>query len=476
MSAAPAPADPAAAAEAAAAALRAKTHPAPAAATPAPLTPAEVDDAAAQLGRAPMFRRVSDDERRRLAARMHKLSYARGDNIVAQNARADALVVLADGYARRLRVGRDGVERHVDTRSCGATLSALHVTAGAPLYATARCVTQTCAAYAMSRADFRAALADRPALATQLIEGLSEDARGTTTTFRTPLLSQRSHEVNYSAVCVAATVESYYRSALNALLNQRLSGISSPLFPNMHIQVPARIAYIAGFKGLRALFDRQVDPESWDTHPARVTARFANMVAPGVLMTPASSVLEACNVGHVNDEPLLRRSSRGFMPRCGREVIFGIGLNQLSDYCEERYRNVAQNAVVANTAGSLTAGVVAGYFSHVPHNLSVFKMLNPEKGYGELFKMFVDKSVPDWLVPKSIPPSMLPVTKSILACLFPRGVGVRTVQICGSFAILNSIIRMIEWDNRKKIKQVVEAATQEQSIEAGTTMATSPPE
>ena len=30
------------------------------------------------------------------------------------------------------------------------------------------------------------------------------------------------------------------------------------------------------------------------------------------------------------------RWMRGLVPRAAREVIFGIGLNQLSDYCEER--------------------------------------------------------------------------------------------------------------------------------------------
>jgi hypothetical protein len=53
-------------------------------------------------------------------------------------------------------------------------------------------------------------------------------------------------------------------------------------------------------------------------------------------MTPVSSVLEACNAGHSNPEALWKRCTRGLVPRGAREVIFGIGLNQLSDYCEER--------------------------------------------------------------------------------------------------------------------------------------------
>lgn len=64
------------------------------------------------------------------------------------------------------------------------------------------------------------------------------------------------------------------------------------------------------------------------------SVRFAAAIAPGVIMTPISSILEACNAGHMNPEPLYRRWTRGLMPRTVREVIFGIGLNQLSDYCE----------------------------------------------------------------------------------------------------------------------------------------------
>lgn len=362
---------------------------------------------------------------------------------------ADRLLILAEGFARRLRVGSDGVERYVETHACGATLSALHVTAGDPIYAGAKCVTQSCAAYAMTRAEFREHLQHRPQLATQIIEGLSGELRVKGSSFNTPLLAQRANDLNLAAVCVAATVESYYRSALNSVLNRTLSGLSSPLFPNMHVQVPARVAYIAGFKGLRALFDRNIDPEQWATHPARVAMRVTNMVAPGIVMTPISSLLEACNVGHANPEPLVRRATRGMLPRGGREVIFGIGLNQLSDYFEERYRKIT-NAFFASTAGSLTAGVVAGYFSHVPHNLSTYKLMNPNTPYSELFRMFVDKSVPEKIIPRALPKSVLPYVKATLACLVPRGVGVRTVQICGSFALLNGIIQLIEKDNRRR--------------------------
>jgi hypothetical protein len=41
-------------------------------------------------------------------------------------------------------------------------------------------------------------------------------------------------------------------------MNARLSGQWGTLFPNMHIQCPARILYINGFKGLRQYLDWKV--------------------------------------------------------------------------------------------------------------------------------------------------------------------------------------------------------------------------
>lgn len=407
-----------------------------------------------------MFRHVPPTELHHLAHKMHKLFYNRNDLLVSQDQPVDHMLIMSHGYARRLRKGRDGVERHLDTRGDGSLISELHVVGGGGEYASAKCVTENCAAFALNRDVFRGLLESRTGLATGVIEGLSDDVREKTRRFRTPLLSQRPTEINFAAVSVAAVTESYYRSALNSLLNQRLSGISSPLFPNMHVQVPARVLYIAGFKGLRAMFDQHIDPDQWNTHASRTAVRFANMFAPGIVMTPISSVLEACNVGHTNPEPLLRRSTRGMLPRGGREVIFGVGLNQVSDYFEERYRSITPNSMVANMAGSLTAGVIAGYLSHVPHNISTYKLMEPDKPYGQLFKMFVDKSVPDHLIPKNLPRSMLPLTKGLMACLFPRGVLIRTVQICGSFALLNGIIALIDKDNRRRMGKAIDEAVE----------------
>lgn len=439
---------------------------------PQPLSTSDLEDATAKLSKSSMFRRCAPDELKGLAKAMQKVAFSRGDLIVAQNQSADRMLVMAHGYARRIRKGRDGVERYLDTTGDGTTISELHVTSGEPVYATAKCVTQNCSAYSMSRAAFRKELERSPQLATQVIESLSEDVWVKSRRFRTPLLAQRTKEINYSAVAVASVVESYFRSALNSVLNQQLSGVSAPLFPNMHVQVPARVLYITGFKSLRALFDKHIDPDQWSTHSARVAVRFSTTIAPGLVMTPISSILEASNAGQSNPEPMLKRATRGFTPRLGREIIFGVGLNQLSDYFEERYRGVTPNFAIASTAGSLSAGVISGYFSHVPHNISTYKLLNPTKSYGELFRMFVDKSVPNLPMLKKIPDSAKPYIRGALACLFPRGVLIRTVQICGSFTILNGLIQLIESDNRRRIGKVLESITEDGVSEEGVTLAT----
>lgn len=217
-----------------------------------------------------------------------------------------------------------------------------------------------------------------------------------------------------------------------------------------------RIAYITGFKGLRATFDRIVDPDNY-THPQAI--RGAMAFAPGVIMTPISSILEASNAGHMNPEPMAKRWMRGAFPRAGREVIFGLGLNQLSDYFEERLKPLFPNhhPVAVNAAGSLAAGVVSGYFSHVPHNMSTYKLLEPHRSYPDLYSMFVDKSVPPIInkVTRTWPALTRNVTRTIMATVFPRGLVIRTTQIVGSFMILNGTINYLQLREHNKIQSAV---------------------
>ena len=376
--------------------------------------------------------------------------FKRNEDIAVQNAPPDSFHVVAEGETTRLRTDEEGKCHKVDTHHCGpATVNSLHVVEGVPAYATARCVSENCRTFAVQRDALLRLLDEDKTLAKDMISSLSRKVRARTKTLRTPLMEQKTKEFRFAHVSIAAAVESYYRSALNSLLNQRLSGVKASLFPNMHIQVPVRVAYISGFKSLRTLIDNNVQADEWML-PNGV--RFATTIGPGVLMTPISSVLEACNAGHMNPEPLVKRSLRGSLPRGLREIIFGVGLNQMSDYFEERWRGVMhRNPMLANVSGSLTAGIVAGYFSHVPHCLSTYKLLEPHKGYKELFQMFVEKSCPKHLAPRSASPSMKSKIEALLAVLFPRGVVIRTTQIVGSFIILNGVIFLLKRSDQERL-------------------------
>ena len=254
----------------------------------------------------------------------------------------------------------------------------------------------------------------------------------------TPLFDQPPRQIDVAAVSVAAAFEAYYRAMLNSLLNSSLSGKSSAtLFPNMHVQIPTRVAYINGFKFLRLFFSEHIDMAS--TYGKLIPA-----LLPGVVMTPVSSLLEACNAGHANPEPLLWRSTRGTLPRCAREVIFGLGLNHVSEYCEDLVPNtIATSKLLRNALGSVAAGVLAGYVSHVPHNLSTLKMLEPHVSYADHWQRLVHIARTTRL-PPALPPRSGLVLANLLTLFLPAGLAIRTTQIVGSFCLLNGITNALD--------------------------------
>lgn len=220
-------------------------------------------------------------------------------------------------------------------------------------------------------------------------------------------------------------------------MNYRLSGVRGALFPNMHLQLPTRVVYINGFKGLRQFIDQSVQLEQ-ASNPTRIIAA----ITPGIIMTPVSSLLESYNAAHQNPEPILKRASRGYIPRTGREIIFGVGLNQLSDYCEERVPAGIESPLLKNALGSMAAGVISGYISHVPHNMGTLKMLNPTQTYMEIFNKYADSSRAR--VPSFVPKAYEGAAAKFLSILLPKGLHVRTGQIVGSYIILNGIINALQ--------------------------------
>jgi hypothetical protein len=366
---------------------------------------------------------------------MEKKTYNKGDFLSKEGEPQKRMFVIKNGTVIREKTGENGQVHHLDTHLGGTTVGSLHVMNKDPSYATTKCTTDV-TTFELSSEHLKDFFMKEPQFAFNVAYSLTMEIRTHTKAQRTPLLEQHPKKTPLWSVSIAAGVESFYRSALNAILNQQLSGgTRTSLFPNMHVQLPTRIVYINGFKGLRSYFDTNVHPEDY-AYPNFV--RLGATIAPGIIMTPISSVLEAA-VATKNPEPLHTRWMRGIVPRCGREVIFGIGLNQLSDYCEERVP--FENPALRNAAGSLTAGVISGYFSHVVHNLSTLKLMDPSKTYKQHFSEYCSKA--ENRVPAFVPPSLKRAATVAVACIFPSAVLIRTTQIVGSFIILNGTINAI---------------------------------
>jgi hypothetical protein len=408
------------------------------------------------LGQCDMFHKVPPSYLSTLAGKMELRMLKRKDEFIHQGSPTDSFFLLESGEIERKFVDpKDKKVHSVEFSIRAQSINSMRVISGEKAFCTVKCVSESCKLYEMKRTEFLKLLEAEPLLTTSIAEGLCNQLRRGSKKFVTPLLEQRQdQDVNFQAVSIAAGIESYYRSALNSILNTRLTGVKAEFFPNMHIQVPTRIAYITGFKGLRHMLDQNVDPDSYNNP---TTVRLATALSPGIMMTPISSILEASNAGHMNSESMTTRWMRGIVPRAGREVVFGIGLNQLSDYFEERLSRFFDNSMAANAAGSLLAGVVSGYLSHVPHNMSTFKLLEPHRSYVDLYRMFVDKSVPPVIdnMVKTWPSSTRGYTRTLFATLFPRGLVVRTTQIVGSFMILNGTINYLQLREHNKIQRLM---------------------
>eukprot|EP00056_Hartaetosiga_gracilis_P004114 m.71587 g.71587 ORF g.71587 m.71587 type:complete len:318 (+) comp11709_c0_seq1:592-1545(+) len=241
--------------------------------------------------------------------------------------------------------------------------------------------------------------------------------------------------IPWKATAVAASFESFYRSGLNALINRRLTGARLPFFPSMHVQVPTRVLYITGFKAVRNYVDATIQPEKYVgfEKPMKLVAA----VLPGLFMTPISSVLEACNASQSVD-PLYKRWTRGILARSNREIIFGIGLNQLTDNLEMRLPT-EWSSPIRNAVACVGAGVVAGYLSHIPHNLSTLKLINPSLSYAQHMMALSGHYKLQLGFIKN--PRLLSAASMTLAIVAPRGLIIRTAQVVGTFMILNGFIQ-----------------------------------
>jgi hypothetical protein len=270
---------------------------------PAPLSKNEKTECYDLLKEADMLQKVPPTLLKVLVGQMHARVFQKNETMLEQDQESDRMFMVKSGEYKRIRVNPEtGKSQTVEFAIKAQSINSMRIISGEPAFATVKCVTDQCKVYEMMRPNFLHALQTHPEIATRIAEGLCEDLRKGSKKFTTSLLEQQQQDVvNVPAVSIAAAIESYYRSALNAMLNTRLTGVKAELFPNMHIQVPVRVSYICGFKGLRGYFDHHVDPNLY-AYPNAV--RLATAVSPGIVMAPISSILEASNAGHLNKEPM----------------------------------------------------------------------------------------------------------------------------------------------------------------------------
>jgi CRP-like cAMP-binding protein len=222
------------------------------------LSQKESEECADLLKKSVLLKYCSTEELRILSKQMTKRTHKKGEVLMEEGKPQQNMFVIAGGSAVREKVFPDGTVHVVDTQLGGHTVGSLHVMNKDPAFATTRC-TSDVTTYELTADKLNEVFYANPKFAWNVAYSLTMEVRHHTRTLRTPLLEQRPKQTPIMAISIAAGVESFYRSALNALLNQRLTGVKmGSLFPNMHIQLPTRIVYINGFKGLRGYLDKMV--------------------------------------------------------------------------------------------------------------------------------------------------------------------------------------------------------------------------
>ena len=376
-----------------------------------------------------MFANAGDVALNELAKTMDRVIFPAGSTLVRQDCDLDEAYVISSGEVRRWM--EEAGRKHIATTFCPRSLGLLHFYNHVPSRFNAECVTEV-VAYRLKRSDLDRVMQQHPELSHAIIRNLSSYIRQQNKQLSTPLLEQKSYNVSIAATSIAAACESFYRSAMNNLINQAITGKKGLWFPNMHVQTPTRVLYINGIKQIRAYCDA-IDLRG---NPNANAWRMFYSFLPGVCMCPISSVLEASNAPE-SSGPLSSRWTHGFAPRLVREVLFGIGINQLADFFTERVPVGKDNMYIRGPIGSICAGVFSGYLSHVPHILSTKKLFSPNQSYGVLWEELWKDSL--HRVPATVPNEFKQTAAKCFTVLFPRGCVRRSLQISGTFIVINTI-------------------------------------
>ena len=284
-----------------------------------------------ELRQSSMFNQCSDDQLGKLVGVMSKRSFTPGEMMMMEGQPQQEMFVLLSGEVERLHHDKDQRTRQVVDRSeKNNVIGSLHVMRQDKAYATLHCVSHV-NALILPTEKLLSQLHTNAALSDEVIYSLSRTVRKQSHQLRTPFLRSDPKTIHtgipFMEISLASSIESFYRSSMNATLNHHLTGSKEKLsirrlLPNMHVQVPSRVAYINGFKGLRHYLSVNFPETEISKSPNPQLLRYTLAVVPGIIMTPLSSILEACNITQ-STEPLHTRWIRGITFRCGREVRFG---------------------------------------------------------------------------------------------------------------------------------------------------------
>lgn len=208
-------------------------------ASPGPLSKADKESCQSLLKDCEMFHRLTTGQIRTLASRMKLVKLSRNQVLMQQGTPTKSFYLLESGEIRREFV-HPGTGKHhtVEFLIKAKSINSMRILSGDPVHSTVRCVSEGgCKLYEMPRKTLLDTMRQHPDMGIHMAAALSEEVRVASKKYATPLLEQRQQDINVPAVMIAAGIESYYRSALNAQINRALTGVSAEMFPNMHIQV-----------------------------------------------------------------------------------------------------------------------------------------------------------------------------------------------------------------------------------------------
>ena len=259
----------------------------------------ELKNCIATLKLTPWFMFCSDKILLKVAKKCLKETYEVGDIIIKQGDRHDKMFVVSSGSVARWR-NIEGSSHLMEIDERGGTGGFYYIMNAETCYATAKCMNSV-ECYSISR-DELLPLFNDPDFSKEVVVNLNLEIRRQIMTScelgRTPLLEQQAKPTSYIITSIAASVESFYRSGMNAAINASLSGSKNvargALFPNMHLQIPTRVVYINGLKGLRQQIQYSDVMQNIDTYSNKTAIRCAAAVAPGLLMTPMSRSVSFC--------------------------------------------------------------------------------------------------------------------------------------------------------------------------------------